>query len=162
MAHEFVRRRRVEFAETDAAGIVHFSVYFRYIEEAEHDFLRSLGLSVHPQGADGETIGFPRLSARFEYARPLRFEDEFEIRLRVARLGERTLTYQFRIEREGEEHARGEMSVACCRVAPGEPMRSVPLPESFVRQIETSPEPPLEFRDWRTRPAARAPAPHEL
>ena len=47
MAHEYRYRRRVEFSETDLAGIVHFSNYFRYMEAAEHEFFRSLGLSIH-------------------------------------------------------------------------------------------------------------------
>ena len=47
MPYEFRCRQRVEFADTDMAGIVHFSNFFRYMERAEHEFLRSLGLSVH-------------------------------------------------------------------------------------------------------------------
>ncbi|HLU47714.1 MAG TPA: hypothetical protein VK116_06510, partial [Planctomycetota bacterium] len=62
------------------------------------------------------------------------------------------------IERGGDEHARGELTVACCRVAPGRAMEIVPLPDAFVTRIEESPLPPLEFRDWRTS-AARAPEP---
>ena len=58
MAYEFKVRRRVEFSETDMAGIVHYSNFFRYMEAAEHAFFRSLGLSIHkqPGGAwDGPT-----------------------------------------------------------------------------------------------------------
>ena len=40
--------RRVQFYETDAAGIVHFSWFFRYMEEAEHALWREAGLSIHP------------------------------------------------------------------------------------------------------------------
>src|SRR5213078_989612 len=42
----FRTTRRVEFADTDMAGIVHFANFFRYMESAEHEFLRSHGLSV--------------------------------------------------------------------------------------------------------------------
>lgn len=42
----FTWNRRVEFAETDAAGIVHFSSFFLYMEQAEHALFRSLGLSI--------------------------------------------------------------------------------------------------------------------
>ena len=47
MAHSFSMTRSVTFAETDMAGILHFSNYFRYMEEAEHAFFRSLGFRVH-------------------------------------------------------------------------------------------------------------------
>ena len=62
MAYEFHCKRRVEFAETDMAGIVHFSNFFRYMELAEHEFLRSLSLSVHdPSRAD--FVAWPRVNA---------------------------------------------------------------------------------------------------
>ena len=46
MAAEFSISRRVQFAETDMAGVVHFSNYFRWMEEVEHAFFRAVGLSV--------------------------------------------------------------------------------------------------------------------
>ena len=39
----FITHRRVEFSDTDMAGIVHFANFYRYMEQAEHDFFRSLG-----------------------------------------------------------------------------------------------------------------------
>ncbi|MFO0928438.1 MAG: hypothetical protein U0736_15660 [Gemmataceae bacterium] len=53
-------RRLVEFADTDMAGILHFANYFRYLEAAEHAYLRACGLSVVLQH-EGETISFPRV-----------------------------------------------------------------------------------------------------
>ena len=47
MGFDFTHQRQVEFAETDMAGIVHFANFFRWMESAEHAFLRSLGHSVH-------------------------------------------------------------------------------------------------------------------
>src|SRR5689334_6065032 len=38
--------RRVQFSETDMAGIVHFSAYFRFMEEAEHALWRAAGVSI--------------------------------------------------------------------------------------------------------------------
>ena len=46
MPCEFKVVRRVEFSETDMAGIVHYSNFFRYMETAEHGFFRRLGYSV--------------------------------------------------------------------------------------------------------------------
>ncbi|MEQ2009187.1 MAG: acyl-CoA thioesterase, partial [Limisphaerales bacterium] len=46
MASEFKALRRVEFSETDMAGIVHYSNFFKYMETAEHAFFRSLGFSI--------------------------------------------------------------------------------------------------------------------
>ena len=46
MSQVYTFRRRIEFRETDMAGIVHFSNFFAYMEQAEHDFLRSVGMGV--------------------------------------------------------------------------------------------------------------------
>ena len=83
MATEFRYPRRVQFAETDLAGIVHFSTMFRYVEEAEHALWREAGLSI-AERASG--LGWPRLSAALEFRNPLRFEEEFEVWVRIAAL----------------------------------------------------------------------------
>ena len=62
MPYEFKAVRRVEFSETDMAGIVHFSNFFRYMETAEHAFYRSLGFSVTLNDFD-PPLGFPRVHA---------------------------------------------------------------------------------------------------
>ena len=61
---EFVYRRRVQFPETDATGIVHFTNFFKYMEEAEHAMWRAAGLSIAAPGAE---IGWPRVAASFDY-----------------------------------------------------------------------------------------------
>ena len=70
---EHTLRRRIYFYECDGAGIVHFSNYFRFMEEAEHGLWRATGLGIARADLG---VGFPRVAASFEYHRPLRFEDE--------------------------------------------------------------------------------------
>src|ERR1035441_6112254 len=101
MPYEFQVTRRVEFSETDLAGIMHFSNFFRFMESAEHAFFRSLGFSV-TQSRDGLEMCLPRVHAECDYAVPLRFDDEVMVRLLVERKGKRSLTYQFRFR--SEEH----------------------------------------------------------
>lgn len=93
--------RRVTFSETDAAGIVHFSNFFRYMEDAEHAMLRELGLSVHRSIGD-DTAGFPRVSATCDYRRPLRFEDVFTIDVSVRDKSDKSITYAFTFRKEDE------------------------------------------------------------
>jgi YbgC/YbaW family acyl-CoA thioester hydrolase len=128
-------RRRVQFAETDMAGVVHFSWYFRYMEEAEHQLWRALGLSV---AAPGQPIGWPRVSASFEYRRPLRFEDEFDVRVRVAAMTAKTITFACVLVRAGEEIARGRMTAACVSHLPGEPMKPIPIPADIAARFEVT------------------------
>jgi len=102
MSFEYKAIRRVEFSETDMAGIVHFSNFFRYMETAEHGFYRSLGFSVILRNYD-PPLGFPRVHAECDYKKPLRFEDQLEIHLIVSTKRPKVLTYLFRFNKvEGE------------------------------------------------------------
>jgi YbgC/YbaW family acyl-CoA thioester hydrolase len=141
MAHEYRYRRRVEFSDTDMAGIVHFSNYFRYMEGAEVAFFRSLGLSIHDQ-RDGPIIGWPRVAADCTYRWPLRFEDEFEIHLVVRKKTRRTLTYDFRFyDAQGRHIASGSIKTACVDFDPATgKMQSMPIPESVSEKIEEAPK----------------------
>lgn len=108
MGFEFVHQRRVEFSETDMAGIVHFANFFRWMESAEHAFLRSLGFSVHPQG---KSTGWPRIKVACEYLKPLRFEDSVDTVLSIREVRTRSVCYgfEFRHLESGEVVARGEV-----------------------------------------------------
>jgi YbgC/YbaW family acyl-CoA thioester hydrolase len=142
MPYEFKVTRRVEFSDTDMAGIVHFSNFFRYMETVEHAFWRSLGTSVILPKAN-PPLGLPRVSATCDYRRPLRFEDVIEIHLLVAERGRRSLTYQIRMKRiepgPPEEVAVGKLTVVCVRKNPDGRLESVPFPESMAAQIEVAP-----------------------
>src|SRR5439155_10782509 len=98
MASEFKVQRRVEFSETDMAGIVHYSNFFRYMEAAEHEFFRSLGFSVVTRQVD-PPVGWPRVHAECDYKHPLRFEDEVEIRLLVSQKRSKLFTYEFQFRK---------------------------------------------------------------
>ena len=125
-------RRRVNFYETDLAGIVHFSCFFRYMEEAEHALWREAGLTI---ARAGEETGFPRVAASCDFHAPLRFEDEFEVWVRVARITRRTLYYTFVMTRGETKIATGSTTVACVRKSPNEPMKAIDLPAEVVARF---------------------------
>lgn len=135
MTSAFVYRRRVQFAETDMAGIVHFSWYFRYMEEAEHALWRSLGLQIAP--ADGD-IGWPRVSASCDFKAPLHFEEEFEVRVRVEAVGRRSIRYGFTLARGEEILATGSMTSVCVTKVPGQPVKSRELPSDVAARLGSS------------------------
>src|SRR5580704_1212282 len=126
MPSEFSIQHRVQFSETDMAGIMHFSNYFRLMEEVEHAFFRSLGLSVVMQH-EGMHIGWPRVAANCEYFGPCRFEDELQIVLRVARLGEKSFSYEVDFLLAGRRIALGKITSVCCLIETGG-MKSIPIP----------------------------------
>ena len=106
MADPFRTTRRVEFADTDMAGIAHFANFFRWMESAEVEFLRSRGLSV-AMAWGGQKLGFPRVSASCDYLWPVRFEDLLEVAVRLERLGRKSVTYAFEFFEDVEAIARG-------------------------------------------------------
>src|SRR5215813_12966366 len=93
MSCEYRIVREIEFSDTDMAGIMHFSNFFRFMEAAEHAFFRSLGFSIHPAGPDA--VHWPRVHAGMDFSYPLHFEDSVEIRLLVREKRERSLIYSF-------------------------------------------------------------------
>jgi len=143
MTHHFRQTRRVQFAETDLAGIVHFSNFYRYMEEAEHAFYRSLGYSVHdmPGDAPGSAVGWPRVHASADFRKPLRFEEEFEVELLIAEIRAKTISYVARFWKEdGELAATGKMVVVCVSFDSGEKrMRAVPIPAAMREKIAEAP-----------------------
>ena len=60
MSAAFTTTRRVEFADTDMAGLIHFTTFFRMMESVEHEFLRALGTAVVERDDDGVASGWPR------------------------------------------------------------------------------------------------------
>lgn len=122
--------RRVEFCDTDMAGIVHFSNFFRYMEAAECELLRSLGLMVKIEW-EGLTLGFPRVSATCDYMSPARFEDVLDIDVSVERLGEKSITFGFAFSKNGAAVARGKVTSVCCRVWSEDRFEPIRIPESY-------------------------------
>jgi YbgC/YbaW family acyl-CoA thioester hydrolase len=120
----------VQFYETDVAGLVHFSWFFRYMEEAEHAMWREAGLSIHPPDSD---IGWPRIASSFEFYRPLRFEDEFDVHLRVAEMTKKTIRYECTLTRNDQKIASGTMTIACVRKKPT--MQGIEIPEDVAKRI---------------------------
>lgn len=146
MASTFRDRRRIEFYETDMAGIVHFSNFFRFMESAEHAFFRSLGLALHEQ--DGAHMsGWARVQARCEYRLPLHYMDEVEIELVVRHKKKSSLAYDFvfrRVaDRDGptapDEVALGALEVVHVTKSAGGRMKASAMPEAVARSIQVAP-----------------------
>jgi YbgC/YbaW family acyl-CoA thioester hydrolase len=124
------------------AGIMHFSNFFKFMETAEHGFFRFLGFSIVLKDA-APGLCLPRVHAACEYFAPLRFEDEVEIHLLVARKTARSLSYQFRFFRAADpqrrEVARGLVTVVCAVWQPDGSLKAAALPKAVADQIQVAP-----------------------
>jgi len=133
----FHTTRRVEFADTDMAGIVHFANFFRFMEAAEVEFLRSRGVSV-AMSWEGDRIGFPRVAASCDYLAPVTFGDVMDVAVSIERLGTKSVTYGFEFTKDGQVIARGQVSSVCCRILDDHKMESMTIPASFRARIEAA------------------------
>jgi YbgC/YbaW family acyl-CoA thioester hydrolase len=131
---EFRYRRRVQFAETDLAGIVHFSVLFRYMEEAEHALWRAAGLSIADRDSD---LGWPRLSAACDFRSRLYFEDEFDVLVRIAQVKTRTLEYEFTMMKGEILVAVGTITSVCVRKH-GREMKAIEIPAPIIEALRSA------------------------
>lgn len=135
MLTPFRTTRRIEFYDTDMAGIVHFANFFRFMEAAEQEFLRSLGLSVSLHW-EGRPIGFPRVAASCDYLRPARFEDVLDVAVTLKHLGRKSVTYGVEFSKGGEVVARGQVSSVCCLIVTERQLESIEIPASLRRKLQ--------------------------
>ena len=134
---EYRLRRRVHFYETDVAGIVHFSVFFKYMEEAEHALWREAGLSIAEPGSE---IGWPRVAASFDYHHALRFEQEFDVHVRVAAMTKRSIRYTCVLSDGDTKIATGTLVTVCVRRQADQAMTVADIPPEIAARIQVAPD----------------------
>ncbi len=145
MPSEFRLVRTVEFSETDMAGIMHFSNFFRWMEACEAGFYRSLGLPLI-SFVPGNVVGWPRVSASCTYKEPLRFNDTVEVRLLIKELRTRAVLYVFqfrKVDAAGQVLppvlAQGEIAAVCVTADASGKMVAQPIPADVRAKLEPAP-----------------------
>ena len=78
MAKEFKYITRIYYEDTDAAGVVYYANYLKFLERARSEAIYSLGLS-NKKLLDKEGVIIIVKSCNIEYKKPAKFEDEIEI-----------------------------------------------------------------------------------
>ena len=138
MPYEYTIRRRVHFQDTDAAGIIHFANYFRYMEEAETEFLFHLGELAGVRPGDDFFVA-PRVATSAEFLRPVRFGDILNVTIRCVSKGRSSIDYTYSFTLDGVEVAKATLRAVC--VAKGEDgeFRSTPIPEALDRVLTVAP-----------------------
>lgn len=102
-----VYERRVQFADADLAGIVHFTTILRYVEEAEHAAMENMGVP-----AVSAAGGFPKVHVDCDYRSPLRFGDVAKISLCVEKVSAKSVRWKFLIHVSELLSAEGSLVTA--------------------------------------------------
>lgn len=151
MICEHTSTRKIEFSETDMAGLVHFSNFFKYMETAERDFFEAAGLDLI-RTSPGQLVGWPRARADCKFFAPIRFGDTIDIHLAVKALKDRAIEYQFRLFRRNQDGSRtqagkGHMTTVLSELTDDGQLRSVELPTQFRERVKEAPREALANPD---------------
>ncbi len=143
MAYEHTSTRQIEFSETDMAGLVHFSNFFKYMETAERDFFKAAGVDLI-RTKPGELVGWPRARAECKFSAPVRFGDTIDIHLAVKAIKDRAIDYQFRIFRRNADGSRtqaakGHMTTVLSELTAEGELLSTELPAHVRERISEAP-----------------------
>jgi YbgC/YbaW family acyl-CoA thioester hydrolase len=143
MPYEHTSTRRIEFSETDMAGLVHFSNFFRYMETAERDFFEACGIDlINTQ--PGQVVGWPRARVDCKFIAPLRFGETIDIHLAIKTIKDRSIEYQFRIFRHNQDGSRtqaakGHLITVFTSLDATGALKSQAIPQSVLSKFEEAP-----------------------
>jgi len=121
-----VLRRRIEWIDTDAAGIYHYTTAFRLAESAEAAMHSALGIADRTFGAT------PRVAVEMDFNSSLRFNDEVEATLVVTAVGRSSLRYAFTLVGPDGVAAVGRLTACLVDRATG---RATPWPDDMRRLL---------------------------
>ena len=83
-------------------------------------------------------MGFPRVAAGFDFHRPLRFEDEFDISIRIVAIEQKTIRYTCLLTRGEERIATGTLTIICVSKRAGEAMKAMAIPPEIAARFEVA------------------------
>ncbi len=130
MASNHSIQTRVFYEDTDAAGIVYYANYLRFLERGRTEFLRTLGHSQHALMQQG--IAFAVRSVQAEYLKPARLDDLLTVQTAVESLGRAQLSFAQHIERDGQRLLDAKIRIACIDPATGRPQA---MPKAIHEQF---------------------------
>ncbi|MEO0039066.1 MAG: hypothetical protein RIS38_14, partial [Verrucomicrobiota bacterium] len=123
----FTAEYRANFSDTDAAGIIHFSTVFFWVEATEEALFRHLGLPfLRAEGA--RLTGFPRVRVECDFLAPIYREDVVTLALSPREIGDKKLVWEFAATVGERSVAKGALTtVYAWREAQG-PMSAALVP----------------------------------
>jgi acyl-CoA thioester hydrolase len=112
---------RVYWEDTDAAGIVYYANYLKFIERGRTDMLRHMGIAQRELQQEDD-VAFAVRSCQIEYLKPARLDDRIEVWTRVTAAGGATLNVEQVVRSQGQDLITSELRLACINAA-GRPKR---------------------------------------
>jgi len=131
--YPFAVRQRVRFGETDTQQVVYYANYLLYAEVGRMEYLRHLGIE-YTRDLMEHGVDFTIGEAHVRYRAPLRFDDLFDIKIRVGEIRHSSWEFQYAIDRADGMHCA---DVSTIQVVIGrETKRAQRIPEALRRVLE--------------------------
>ena len=131
---------RVYYEDTDAAGVVYYANYLRYLERARSEWLESLGFPVAAFEREN-AVAFAVHRAEIDFLRPARLNDRLEVSVEARERGACRLVVAQRVARDGETLVDALVFLACIDPQRFRPARiPAPLARALVNVLPDNPE----------------------
>jgi acyl-CoA thioester hydrolase len=131
-AYAFRYRQRVRFGETDMQNVVYYANYLLYAEVGRVAYLRELGLLYSDMVAKG--LDFTIGEASVRYRAPLRFDEEFDIKVRVGAIRHSSWAFEYAVDRADGTHC-AEMTTVQVMIDRSS-LRATRIPEDLRATLE--------------------------
>ncbi len=138
MDFPFAHRQRVRFGETDLQGVVYYANYLLFAEVGRVAYLRQLGI-VYDRDLLGQGVDFTIGEARVRYHAALRFDDEYDIKLRVGEIRHSSWTFEYAIDRADGTHCAEASTIQV--MIDRKSGRATRIPEGLRGILERAKEP---------------------
>jgi acyl-CoA thioester hydrolase len=135
-AFSFAHRQRVRFGETDMQQVVYYANYLLYAEVGRVAYLRHLGVDYTKDFLD-RGVDFTIGEAHLKYRAPLRFDEEFDIKVRVGEIRHSSWSFEYAIDRADGLHC-AEMSTVQVVIGREETLRAQRMPEGLRMVLESA------------------------
>jgi 4-hydroxybenzoyl-CoA thioesterase len=131
----FEARLQTYWADIDAAGIVYYPHFFRFVEQAEEELFRATG-NQRQSPIQQHHVWMPRVEAFAKFSKPVRHGDAIRVRLNPQIKGEKTIRYDFEIveDQSSERLAAGYVTLVCVDSR----FKSIRIPDATRNIIENA------------------------
>jgi len=133
----FAHRQRVRFGETDLQAVVYYANYLVFAEVGRVAYLRALGI-VYERDMVAQGVDFTIGEARLRYHAPLRFDDEYDIKVRVGDIRHSSWTFEYAIDRADGTHCVDASTIQV--MLDRKSGRATRIPEALRKVLETAKE----------------------
>jgi len=131
--YPFAHRQRVRFGETDLQAVVYYANYLLYAEIGRIAYLRDLGIE-YQRDLIARGLDFTIGEATVRYRSPLRFDDEYDIRVRVGEIRRVSWTFDYAIDRADGLRCATASTVQV--IIAGATKKPVRIPAEIVATLE--------------------------